>query len=235
MNQTHERTSRLNEYKSLPETAQPNSDSQALAIYNNNNSTPSTAPAKGDVSIKNTITHGATAMLEDSGGGQYLIEITEFEETTLKVTYVVEICDPNGVRWLIRKTFAEFDTLNNAVYAENTGLPELLITLNFPTKLATKLFRDQAELYTMCKALQQYLINLLYVLGSFAPSTQNLVCTFMEVKQLLLNGNNRHLRRGEAVPNVFVSLKKDFSELLVAKEEAKAGNSLDLSFCNIYS
>ena len=95
--------------------------------------------------------------------------------------------------------------------------------LPFPAKLATKMFRDKEELYEMGKKLQIYFVSLLFALNNCTSSTQNAVRVFMEVKELILSTNNRHLRRGEAVPNVFVSLKNDFAELLVAKEDSKTG------------
>jgi len=162
-----------------------------------------------------------TDLLQEAGGGQYIIEITEFEESTLKVTYTVEICDPNGLRWIIRKTYSEFETLHTTVLSENRTSE--VIMLPFPAKLGTKMFRDKEELYEMGKKLQLYFVSLLFALNNCTASTQNAVRAFMEVKELILSTNNRHLRRGEAVPNVFVSLKNDFAELLVAKEDSKTG------------
>lgn len=163
--------------------------------------------------------------LEDAGGGQYMIDITEFEESTLRtVTYIVEICDPKGLRWVIRKTFPEFEALQTIIGTENRSRAELLDTLQFPARLAGKIFRDKDEYYTMCRALQVYFTNLLYALNNFTLASQNAVCTFMEVKQLILSSNNRTLRRAEAVPNVFIAVRKDFTELLLSKDD-KNGNS----------
>lgn len=192
-------------------------NSQALVIRTdgafNNNGIALDMSADG----KNSAGSG---LLDDAGGGQYMIDITEFEESTLRtVTYIVEICDPKGLRWIIRKTFPEFEALNVIILTENCSRAELLETLQFPAKLAGKMFRDKEEYYTMCRSLQLYFTNLLYALNNLTLASQNAVCAFMEVKQLMLSSNNRTLRRAEAVPNVFIAVKKDFSELLLAKDD----------------
>jgi hypothetical protein len=104
----------------------------------------------------------------------------------------------------------------------------MLDTLQFPEKLRGKIFRDKEEYYVMCKHLQGYVVNLLYVLNNFTAATQAAMCAFLEVKQLMLSGNHRQLRRAESVPNAFVALKSEFNALLVAKEDPR-GNATPAS------
>jgi hypothetical protein len=158
---------------------------------------------------------------------QYLVDISDFEESSLRpVVYIIEMLDPKGHRWVVRRAFTEFEALHETVTAQNRDQQEdSLAALVFPTKLPNKVFREKQEYHDMCRHLQGYLIALLYALNNFTSATQSAVCTFLEVKQLILSPNNRQLRRAESVPNAFVALKREFNAMLIAKEDSKSGPS----------
>jgi hypothetical protein len=161
----------------------------------------------------------------EGAGGEYLIDISDFEESTLRgVIYSIEICDPKGLRWLVRRTYAEFETLHGVFAADKTLLKDVLERLVFPARLqGTKMFRDKTEYYAMARSLQGYLCNALSKLWHFSKPSHAAVCAFLEVKDIVVpGGGSRVLKRAEHVPNVFISMKRDFADMLLLTSGSSA-------------
>ena len=184
-----------------------NYNSTELVSYNNNNNIPNPTTT---MSPQDTTT-----------SGEYLVEITDFEESTLSsLLYIVELIDPKGHKWVIKKSYNDFLNLHTIILKENENLNNNIINnLNFPEKLKNKLlFRDKNEYYNMGKLLQCYLSYILYIANNFNTITYNNICNFLEIKSLiLLNKNKKQLRRAENIPNAFLSLKNEFNNIILGK------------------
>ncbi|KAJ1423520.1 hypothetical protein B484DRAFT_451858, partial [Ochromonadaceae sp. CCMP2298] len=164
---------------------------------------------------------GSALTAGDEAAGQYLVDIADVEESNIKsVLYVVEICDPKGHRWVVKKSFADFEALHKIVLADSLLKPTLLARIPLPPRLASKMFRDKQEYYDQCTQLQRYFLDLLLLLCELSAATQAQTALFMEVKALIMLPN-RALRRAEGIPNVFVALKRDFAAWLVGQGQGQ--------------
>ena len=156
----------------------------------------------------------------------YIIEITEFDESYFSSPlYVIELCDPNGHRWIVRRSFNEFSALDKKLTIDEKASVEMIESLNFPIKINNTIMKSKDNYFEICNLLQEYLLRMFKVLINFSTVSQDLVCQFIEVKQLILSSNNKSLKRAEHVPNVFISLKDDFKKMLMlTRDEMKKIN-----------
>ena len=153
------------------------------------------------------------------GDYTYTINVSDYEEVmvTLKgVLYLIEVSDPKGHKWIVRKTYADCETLHSML--QTHILDEDKYKFDFPVKIS-KLFPKKEDYLEMCAELTQYFQAVFDELSRFEKPIADAIGVFIEAKYMIIPVN-KTVKRAEAMPNMFLKLKKEFNEQLVAKNAA---------------
>jgi len=153
------------------------------------------------------------------GDYTYTINVSDYEEVmvTLKgVLYLIEVSDPKGHKWIVRKTYADCETLHSML--QTHILDEDKYKFDFPVKIS-KLFPKKEDYLEMCAELTQYFQAVFDELSRFEKPIADAIGVFIEAKYMIIPVN-KTVKRAEAMPNMFLKLKKEFTEQLVAKNAA---------------
>lgn len=176
----------------------------------------------------NVLTQPQIDSIIQRGDYTYTIHISDYEEVlvTLKgVLYLIEINDPKGHKWIVRKTFADCETFHNML------LPHIMeedkYKFDFPVKIS-KLFPKREDYLEMCAELMHYFQAVFDELSRFEKPLADSIGAFIEAKYMIIPVN-KTIKRAEAMPNMFLKLKKEFTDQLVAKnaaiKDAEAGST----------
>ena len=184
---------------------------------------------------------GATCVTYDNSGGEageainsrvnlnadYLVEINDYIGANFAAAvYLVELADAQGYRWIVRKKYSDFEALHQIIGSDISDANQAEVQLPpKPSGVIISTRKKNEQLTLMCARIQAYFTNVLAVLANCKKPTQDELCKFMELKQLIVSQHGRILRRAEAVPNYFVALKKQFEELLVSKDPKYSSRS----------
>jgi hypothetical protein len=160
-------------------------------------------------------------------GVGYDISVIDYEESKLLSTvYIIQITDPLGHCWVIRRKFADFKSLHKEVEGEyfNKCGPSLSLTLPPKIKSIVPSATDYDE---RCTHIQTYIYDLIAgASGSNISSrAKQIVCKFLETKSLMVSESTT-IQHAENVPNYFIEMKYLFQEQLVytGKTNAAATN-----------
>ena len=134
--------------------------------------------------------------------------------------YLIEISDPKGHKWIVRKHFSECESLH-AILLSNVD-EEDQESFSFPTKI-NKMFPKRDDYLQVCGQLASYFQAVFDGLSRFNKAIITAISAFVDVKYLIIP-QNRSSKRAEDMPNLFLKMKREFTEQLVAK---KPTNSQD--------
>jgi hypothetical protein len=155
------------------------------------------------------------------GEYQYLIKVQDYEETLVSlkgVLYLIEICDPKGHKWIVRKTFSDCEQLH-LFLMEHVDDEYKERVESFPTKIG-KMFPKKEDYLAICAQLSVYFQTVFDSLSFFDKELTDALTVFSEAKYLIIPANRTN-KRAEEMPNLFLKLKKDFSDQLVSKNVAR--------------
>ena len=135
------------------------------------------------------------------------------------VAYLIEISDPKGHKWIVRKYFSECESLH-AILLSNVEEEDLESFL-FPTKIS-KMFPKREDYLQVCKQLTSYYQSVFDSLSHFNKTIIDAISAFIDVKYMIIP-QNRSAKRAEDMPNLFLKMKREFAEQLVLKKPINNG------------
>jgi hypothetical protein len=177
----------------------------------------------------------------------YRIYVKGYEKNTLQVTstvYLIQIEDPKGNKWLLRKNWNDFESFHSLLLKE-------LSYYNISTAPTTTSFsQSYGELLSFPQKNSnnfQYLLNSteyheknidllnnycsrlsLFIYQFQYPKIQKLMANFLETKYLMKDvqqitgkDSKNHFIYGDNIPNVFVSLKDYYQSHLLKDSNTK--------------
>ena len=181
----------------------------------------------------NVLMPGQIEALQRRDEYHYTISVADYEESLVKgVVYLIEICDPKGHKWIVRKSYADCEALH-AILLNNIEDDEDLETFVFPPKIS-KMFPKKDDYLQLCGHLTKYYQTMFDALSRFNKTVTDAISSFVEVKYMIIPVN-RSAKRAEDMPNLFMKMKKEFSDQLVARKSAAEGNNGSLNFSSIES
>lgn len=160
----------------------------------------------------------------------YVVDVPEYDDSlSLSLSgalYTVDITDPKGHRWVVKKTYGDFKTLHKLLEAD-------FASINKPLQLPepfSSMMPSASDHEERAVGLSRYLAGALGCLAELDPLQRRALGRFVDCRDLVLPAPKNVYVNAEAVPNAFVKIKADFNQLLLGRPveagpsaEARAG------------
>ena len=129
---------------------------------------------------------------------------------------MIEISDPKGHKWIVRKHFSDCETLHAILLSNVDEEDQEALSSSFPTKIS-KMFPKRDDYLQVCEQLAGYYQTVFDSLSRFNKTIIAAISAFIDVKYMIIP-QNRSSKRAEDMPNLFLKMKREFTEQLVAKK-----------------